>query len=42
MGREDLVRFASLDEVDVLITDSTVSPTDAAELADHGIEVVLA
>ncbi|MFG1817593.1 DeoR/GlpR family DNA-binding transcription regulator [Kribbella sp. NPDC049174] len=42
IGREHLVRFASLDEVDVLITDDAIDPEMVRELERHEVEVVLA
>jgi DeoR family transcriptional regulator, fructose operon transcriptional repressor len=42
IGREDLVRFAPIDDVDVLITDSELSPSVCSELTGLGIEVVIA
>jgi DeoR family fructose operon transcriptional repressor len=41
-GREDLMSFAPIDRVDVLITDSELRPTDRDELSQRGIEVVIA
>lgn len=42
MDREDFVGFASLDDVDILITDSGIDPTYSAALSARGIEVVIA
>ncbi|MFC7450107.1 DeoR/GlpR family DNA-binding transcription regulator [Rhodococcus daqingensis] len=42
IGREDLVRFAPVDAVDVLVTDTDLDPSARTELEAHGIEVVLA
>jgi DeoR family fructose operon transcriptional repressor len=42
VGREDLMSFAPIDKVDVLITDSEVSASDRTALTDRGVEVVLA
>ncbi|RBY81658.1 D-beta-D-heptose 1-phosphate adenosyltransferase [Geodermatophilus sp. TF02-6] len=42
LGREHLVRFASPDDVDVLVTDADVVPADVARLEDAGVEVVVA
>jgi DeoR family fructose operon transcriptional repressor len=42
IGREHLVRFAGLDDVDVLITDDGADPAVVAELETMGIEVLLA
>jgi DeoR family transcriptional regulator, fructose operon transcriptional repressor len=41
-GREDLMSFAPIDRIDVLITDSELRPTDRDELSQHRIEVVIA
>jgi DeoR family fructose operon transcriptional repressor len=42
VGREDLVSFAPINRVDVLITDAEIGDTDRAQLTDHGVEVVVA
>jgi DeoR family fructose operon transcriptional repressor len=42
IGREHLVRFAGLDDVDVLITDDGADPAVVEELETMGIEVLLA
>ena len=42
IGHEDLVSFAPIDAVDVLVTDSEISPADQAGLAGHGLDVVIA
>lgn len=42
LGRESAVRFASLDQVDVLVTDSAISAADVEELERAGVEVVIA
>jgi DeoR family fructose operon transcriptional repressor len=42
LGREHLVRFAAVEDVDVLVTDSGADPGVVAELEKAGIEVVLA
>jgi DeoR family transcriptional regulator, fructose operon transcriptional repressor len=42
IGREDLMSFAPIDRVDVLVTDSEITPNDRAELTDAGVEVVVA
>ena len=42
IGAEDFVSFASINRVDVLVTDSEISPADRGDLADHGMEVVVA
>jgi len=39
---ESPIRFATLKEVDVLITDARISNADRRALADAGIEVVVA
>ncbi|MEW2130618.1 DeoR/GlpR family DNA-binding transcription regulator [Streptomyces sp. NPDC005435] len=41
-GQEHFARFAGLDEVDLLITDSGLSPDDAAAIERGGTEVVRA
>ena len=42
IGHEDLVSFAPIDAVDMLITDTEVSDADRRALIAHGVEVVLA
>jgi DeoR family fructose operon transcriptional repressor len=42
VGEEAAVRFASIDEVDVLVTDTGLAPADRNALEDAGVEVVLA
>jgi DeoR family fructose operon transcriptional repressor len=42
LDREHLVRFAGLDDVDVLVTDTEADPGIVAELEKADIEVVLA
>ncbi len=42
LGREQLVRFASLADVDVLVTDSEADQAVVTRLEDAGVEVVLA
>jgi DeoR family transcriptional regulator, fructose operon transcriptional repressor len=42
LGREHLVRYAAIEDVDVLVTDEGADPAVAAELEKAGIEVVLA
>ena len=42
LGREHLVRFATLQDVDVLVTDDEADPATVAELEDQGIEVLVA
>ncbi|CAM2771396.1 DeoR/GlpR family DNA-binding transcription regulator [Skermania piniformis] len=40
LGHEYLVRFATVDEIDLLITDSGIGTADRDELAGHNLEVV--
>jgi DeoR family fructose operon transcriptional repressor len=42
VGREHLVSFAPIHSVDILVTDSDISPADRAHFHDQGIEVVIA
>jgi DeoR family transcriptional regulator, fructose operon transcriptional repressor len=42
LGREHLVRFAGLEDVDVLVTDAGADHASVAELEAAGLEVVLA
>jgi DeoR family fructose operon transcriptional repressor len=42
LGREHLVRFAGVEDVDVLVTDGEADPGIVAELEQLGIEVVVA
>jgi DeoR family fructose operon transcriptional repressor len=42
LGREHLVRFAAVEDVDVLVTDAEADPASVAQLEDAGIEVVVA
>lgn len=42
VGREDLISFAAIDRVDVLVTDSEMTPNDRDELTEAGVEVVIA
>ena len=42
LGREHLVRFAAVDDVDVLVTDSEADPDTVSALQDAGIDVVVA
>lgn len=42
IGRESTVRFAELDQVDVVITDDEISDEDRLSLTGNGIEVVVA
>jgi DeoR family fructose operon transcriptional repressor len=42
LGREHLVRFATVEDVDVLVTDDEADPAVVAELESSGIEVLVA
>ena len=42
LGEEHLVRFASLEEIDVLVTDERATAEQLAPLTDAGIKVVVA
>jgi DeoR family transcriptional regulator, fructose operon transcriptional repressor len=42
VGQEHAVRFAALEEVDALVTDPGVTPSDREALEEAGVEVVLA
>ena len=42
IGREHLVRFAGIADVDVLVTDRDADPAVIAELEAHGLEVLVA
>lgn len=42
LGREHLVRFAALEDVDVLVTDGGADPAVVELLGDAGVEVVVA
>jgi DeoR family fructose operon transcriptional repressor len=42
VGREHMVRFAELTDVDVLVTDASISDRDAKALRRNDIEVVIA
>jgi len=42
VGREDLMSFAAIERVDVLVTDYEIAPGDRAALTDAGVEVVIA
>jgi DeoR family transcriptional regulator, fructose operon transcriptional repressor len=42
VGEEDAVRFAPIDEVDVLVTDAGLQQGDQETLQDAGVELVLA
>jgi DeoR family fructose operon transcriptional repressor len=41
LGREHLVRFAAVEDVDVLVTDDEADPAVVAELEQQGIEVLV-
>jgi DeoR family fructose operon transcriptional repressor len=42
VGEDDAVRFASIDQVDALISDGGLQDPDRQALEDAGVEVVLA
>ena len=42
LGREHLVRFAALEDIDMLVTDAEADPATVAELEQAGIDVVVA
>jgi DeoR family fructose operon transcriptional repressor len=42
LGREHLVRFAAVEDVDVLVTDDGADPDLVAELEQRGVEVLIA
>lgn len=42
IGREDLLSFGSIDDFDVLVTDTGLLPSVRNELTEYGIEVVTA
>ena len=42
IGREEFVSFAPIDRVDVLVTDSEITPEDRAALTEYGVDVVVA
>ena len=42
IGQEDAVRFASIEDVDALVTDAGLAPSDREALEEAGVEVVLA
>ncbi len=42
IGREDFVSFAPISKVDTLITDSEISAAYRSQLAERGVEVVVA
>ena len=42
IGREEFVSFAPIDRVDVLVTDSEITPEDRAVFTEHGVDVVVA
>ena len=39
-GKRSLTRFAPLEEIDLLVTDTGLTPGDEAKLVSHGIEVI--
>ena len=39
-GKRSLTRFASLDDIDLLVTDDRLNPEDEAKLVTHDIEVI--
>ena len=42
LGREEFISFAPIDRVDVLVTDSEITPEDRAAQAEHGVDIVVA
>jgi len=42
VGQEDAVRFASIEDVDAVVTDAGLAPSDRQALEEAGVEVVLA
>lgn len=42
IGREDFVRFGTVDDIDVLVTDADLPESVGRELGEHGVEVVTA
>ena len=42
LGREELMSFAPIDRVDMLVTDAEIADADRGRLADSGVEVVVA
>ena len=42
VGREEFVSFAPISSVDTLITDSEINDTDREQLAEQGVEVLVA
>lgn len=42
IGEESTVRFATLDEVDIVVTDASIEPEDHTRLVEAGVEVVVA
>ena len=42
LGNDYLVSFASLDEIDVVITDAAAPDSYVEALREHGIEVIVA
>jgi DeoR family fructose operon transcriptional repressor len=41
-GRNGMVRIASLDEIDVLVSDDSLSPEHQGLIAHHSVELLLA
>lgn len=41
IGHEDLVSFAPIDAIDVLVTDAELRPTDRTALTERGVEVII-
>jgi DeoR family fructose operon transcriptional repressor len=41
IGRENTVRFAELEDIDVLVTDDGISDRDIKAIGDRGVEVVI-
>lgn len=42
IGRDNLVRFAALSDIDVLVTDTGIDPAEASDLMERGVEVIQA
>ena len=42
IGLEEFVCFAPIERVDVLVTDSEITPADRARFVDQGLDVVVA
>jgi len=40
IGREEFVSFASIDRIDMLVTDSEIGDADRTALSAHGVEVI--